>query len=300
MQTLVSSFVQLNFILLYLLDFRFLLVNQHFALAIEVIAKLRCLYSLQHEEAVIRFLIVINLSLIGSVTISRPLCNRSVFGRNCKGCIKKGKDETFQVWKSNVYSEAVNRINGRPPPKTGDFVLVADGTEKPIGWGLYNSVSMLCVRLMQLEEEATRNCLKQELMQQKVMEEAGSTLIRVIPYKCIFVNGEGDRILLAPGIYFSTEYKRSAPLEIPYHWLFKAGASSTFGSAGHVAAYSGFMQLGKVMVNGITYVISLVCKKTEFYADQRENRQLISTISNGLKVLDICSHSGGFALNVVQ
>jgi 23S rRNA G2069 N7-methylase RlmK/C1962 C5-methylase RlmI len=54
------------------------------------------------------------------------------------------------------------------------------------------------------------------------------------------------------------------------------------------------------MVNGITYVISLVCKKTEFYADQRENRQLISTISNGLKVLDICSHSGGFALNVVQ
>ena len=95
MQTLVSSFVQLNFILLYLLDFRFLLVNQHFALAIEVIAKLRCLYSLQHEEAVIRFLIVINLSLVGSVTISRPLCNRSVFGRNCKGCIKKRERRNF-------------------------------------------------------------------------------------------------------------------------------------------------------------------------------------------------------------
>lgn len=54
-----------------------------------------------------------------------------------------------------VYSGAVDRIIGRPPPKTGDVVLVADGTEKPIGWGLYNSVSMFCVRLMQLEEEAS-------------------------------------------------------------------------------------------------------------------------------------------------
>ena len=53
-----------------------------------------------------------------------------------------------------VYSGAVDRIIGRPPPKTGDIVLVADGTEKPIGWGLYNSVSMFCVRIMQLEEEA--------------------------------------------------------------------------------------------------------------------------------------------------
>ncbi|KAL9365074.1 hypothetical protein Peur_042947 [Populus x canadensis] len=213
MQTLVSSFVQLNFILLYLLDFRFLLVNQHFALAIEVIAKLRCLYSLQHEEAVIRFLIVV---------------------------LKKGKDETFQVWKSNVYSEAVNRINGRPPPKTGDFVLVADGTEKPIGWGLYNSVSMLCVRLMQLEEEATRTSVE-------ILKEEGMNVSDV-----------------------KEKHRSTCPERI------------------------------KVMVNGITYVISLVCKKTEFYADQRENRQLISTISNGLKVLDICSHSGGFALNVVQ
>lgn len=55
-----------------------------------------------------------------------------------------------------VYSGAVDRIIGRPPPKTGDVVLVADGTEKPIAWGVYNSASMFCVRLMQLEDEASR------------------------------------------------------------------------------------------------------------------------------------------------
>lgn len=52
-----------------------------------------------------------------------------------------------------VYSGAIDRVIGRPPPTTGDIVLVADGTEKPIGWGFYNSTSMFRVRLMQQEEE---------------------------------------------------------------------------------------------------------------------------------------------------
>ncbi|CAL5434645.1 unnamed protein product [Camellia sinensis] len=53
----------------------------------------------------------------------------------------------------------------------------------------------------------------------------------------------------------------------------------------------------KVMENGIPYLISLEGQKTEFYADQRENRQFISTISDGQKVLDMYCYSGGFALN---
>lgn len=55
-----------------------------------------------------------------------------------------------------VYSGAVDRVIGRPPPATGDIVLVADGTEKPIGWGFYNSISMFRVRLMQQEEETAQ------------------------------------------------------------------------------------------------------------------------------------------------
>lgn len=51
------------------------------------------------------------------------------------------------------------------------------------------------------------------------------------------------------------------------------------------------------MENGISYAISLEGQKTGFYADQRENRQYISKISDGQRVLDICCYSGGFALN---
>lgn len=41
-------------------------------------------------------------------------------------------------------------------------------------------------------------------------------------------------------------------------------------------------------------------QKTGFYADQRENRHFISTISNGQRILDICCYSGGFSLNAVR
>jgi 23S rRNA G2069 N7-methylase RlmK/C1962 C5-methylase RlmI len=33
-----------------------------------------------------------------------------------------------------------------------------------------------------------------------------------------------------------------------------------------------------------------------FYADQRQNRAFIGSLSNGKTVLDLCCYSGGFAL----
>ncbi|MCD7465468.1 hypothetical protein HAX54_001372 [Datura stramonium] len=56
----------------------------------------------------------------------------------------------------------------------------------------------------------------------------------------------------------------------------------------------------KVMENRISYLISLDGQKTGFYADQRENRFFLSTISEGRRVLDICCYSGGFALNAAS
>lgn len=55
----------------------------------------------------------------------------------------------------------------------------------------------------------------------------------------------------------------------------------------------------QVTENGISYAISLEGQKTGFYADQRDNRHFISTISEGQRVLDMCCYSGGFALNAL-
>lgn len=52
--------------------------------------------------------------------------------------------------------------------------------------------------------------------------------------------------------------------------------------------------------NGILYAVSMEGQKTGFYADQRENRDFLSTISDGMRVLDLCCYSGGFALNAAK
>lgn len=74
-----------------------------------------------------------------------------------KVILKKEKAQLFRDGNPMVYSGAVDRIVGRPPPKTGDIVVVMNGLQQPIAWGIYNSVSMFCVRLMQMEEEVNRD-----------------------------------------------------------------------------------------------------------------------------------------------
>lgn len=45
-----------------------------------------------------------------------------------------------------VYGGAVDAVIGRPPPATGDAVLVADAAREEVGWGVYNATSMFRVR----------------------------------------------------------------------------------------------------------------------------------------------------------
>ena len=59
---------------------------------------------------------------------------------------KGGKARLFAQGHPLVFNGALDRIVGRPPPHTGDCIVLADGAERVIGWGVYNSVSMYRVR----------------------------------------------------------------------------------------------------------------------------------------------------------
>ncbi|KAF6135174.1 hypothetical protein GIB67_035245 [Kingdonia uniflora] len=261
-----------------------------------------------------------------------------------KVILKKGKTQLFRDGSPMVYSGAVDRIVGRPPPKTGDVVLVADGTEKPIGWGLYNSVSMFCVRLMQLEEEAARDP-SSALDMEKLLEtriDAATELRKNLGLPCAhtnafrLVNSEGDRINLASRLWVSAfiHMDRLSGLIVDVFGDLAVIASSAAWVEKYKPEIEYFISringingikwrpsvdmlkeeglevsdpsdppllpspgMVKVIENGISYAISLEGQKTGFYADQRENRRFISSISEGQKVLDLCCYSGGFALN---
>ncbi|CAH9143439.1 unnamed protein product [Cuscuta epithymum] len=227
-----------------------------------------------------------------------------------------------------VYSGAVDRIIGRPPPKTGDVVLVADGTQKPIGWGFYNSVSMFCVRLMQLEDEASRelSCALnvEELLETRIFAAAqlrntlGLPSLKTNAYRLI--NSEGDRLSgLIVDIFGDIAVVASSAAWVEKYRPLVESCISRINEVKHISwrpsveilkeeglDYSSSTVVDlvrpppervKVMENGISYMVSMDGQKTGFYADQRDNRWFISTISEGRRVLDICCYTGGFALN---
>lgn len=244
-----------------------------------------------------------------------------------KVVLKKGKTQLFRDGSPMVYSGAVDRIIGRPPPKTGDVVLVTDGTQKPIGWGFYNSASMFCVRLMQLEEEASRDpgcalnveklldtriCAAVELRKSLGLPSAHTNAYRL-------VNSEGDRLsgliidvfgdlaVIASSAAWVEKYKhhiqaciiRSTKINHicwrpSLEYLQEEGMSLSDLTESGLSVPAERIE---VLENGISYLISLNGQKTGFYADQRENRKFLSTISEGQQVLDICCYTGGFALN---
>ncbi|KAM5586887.1 hypothetical protein ABKV19_005693 [Rosa sericea] len=244
--------------------------------------------------------------------------------------LKKGKTQLFKDGSPMVYSGAVDRIIGRPPPRTGDVVLVADGAEKPIGWGMYNSVSMFCVRLMQLDEEAIRDCScalnMEKLLETRINEAIELRKSLGLPSASTnafrLVNSEGDRL---SGLIIDI-FGDVAVIASSAAWVekYKAEIEACVGRINEINHInwrpsveilkeegldvsnlkemdpSICPQRTKVMENGIFYAISLEGQKTGFYADQRENRKFISTISDNQKVLDICCYSGGFALNAAR
>ncbi|KAI3901016.1 hypothetical protein MKW92_052054 [Papaver armeniacum] len=136
----------------------------------------------------------------------------------CQSCLKR-KTQLFRDGSPMVYSGG--RIIGRPPPKTGDIVLVADGTEKPIGW-------VKALGLPSAHTNAYPSCKRR----QKYRQEIESYISRINEIKYI-------------------KWRPSADI----------------------------LKRRRVMENGISYSISLEGQKTGFYADQRENRKFLSSIS---------------------
>ncbi|KAL5176791.1 Ribosomal RNA large subunit methyltransferase I [Glycine soja] len=234
-----------------------------------------------------------------------------------KVVLKKGKTQLFKDGNPMVYSGAVDRIIGRPPPKTGDVVLVADGTEKPIGWGMYNSVSMFCVRLMQLEDEATSDsscALNMEKLIETRIDAAvemrrrlGLPSVHTNAYRLI--NSEGDRLSgLIIDVFGGVAVVASSAAWVEKYKSEIEACIKKINYINHVNWRPSVDILKEDGVNesDLNKMHSSTCpertkgQKTGFYADQRENRQFISRISDGQKVLDICCYSGGFALNAVR
>lgn len=261
-------------------------------------------------------------SVIGDVAKDRSKVARVV--------LKKGKTQLFRSGNPMVYSGAVDRVVGRPPPVAGDLVLVTDGAEQPIAWGVYNPLSMFAVRIMQTEDEARREhefVLDMEaLLLSRIEAAVKLRKLLGLPsnHTNVFrlVNSEGDRlsglivdvlgehvvvassaawverhratIEVAIGKAIKTSYMNWRPsVEILKEEGLQVDGSKDSSFDSTLDVVDDF----EVVENGVRYLASLGGQKTGFYADQRDSRLLLRSITRGSTVLDLCCYSGGFALN---
>ncbi|KAM1484280.1 hypothetical protein ACFXTO_036353 [Malus domestica] len=137
-----------------------------------------------------------------------------------------------------------------------------DASRVLIGWSMYNSVFMFSFQPMELEEE-----LMKLFSGLEVVALSAAWVVALSAAWTVFGS------LKEEGLDVSKSKERD-PYICPQRTM--------------------------VMENGIFYSISLEGQKTGFNADQRGNRQFISTISDGQKVLDMFCYSGSFALNAAQ
>jgi 23S rRNA G2069 N7-methylase RlmK/C1962 C5-methylase RlmI len=77
-------------------------------------------------------------------------------------------------------------------------------------------------------------------------------------------------------------------------------ATNEADSAAAAAATDNSDDFVEVMELGVAYKASPYGQKTGFYADQRDNRQVIASLCKEKTVLDLCCYSGGFALNAAM
>lgn len=233
--------------------------------------------------------------------------------------LKSRRAQPFYAQHPWVFAGATAQI-----PKnleTGSEVLVVSQEGKPIARGLYNAESQICVRLYswQIDTPLDDNFWKTRIasavrLRQQMFADDQTQACRVIFSESDGLSGlTVDRF----GDWLSVQFTSQAlaqrldticdalqeTLNPKGIWLrTEKGMTAAEGltvSDGLLRGEEPPQPL-HITENGLKYRVDLVeGQKTGFYYDQRDNRLAAARYLSG-KVLDVCSYSGGFAMNALK
>lgn len=222
-----------------------------------------------------------------------------------------------------VFEKNILRAEGNPADGAEVRVLTHDG--RFVARGLFNSRSSIRVRLYRWEDEPLsadwlRAAVGRALrLRTEVLfgESDGGT---PSAYRAVFSEGDGlsgltvDRYgellvvqITSFGLYERREEIFSALEEglKPKGILLKpsAAVARSEGLEFEESVVRGAIPESPVEIaeNGVRYRVDLRAgQKTGFFFDQRENRALAARYARGMSALDLCSYTGGFALNLAK
>lgn len=214
----------------------------------------------------------------------------------------------LRAWRKHVA-----RVDGRPAG--GELVRVVDAWDNFIGWGWWHPRSQLAVRLVGRDaappdldqwRERARTAARLRLDDPEIPDEV-----------CRVVHAEGDDFpalvvdrygpVLAAEAYTAEAARLFEELVPAFHaelgtehWRleFDAAAARAEGEQPFEKRSAGCPPRLQFEELGVTYEVFLdEGHKTGFFCDQRENRARLRGLVEGKEVLDVCSYTGGFALN---
>ena len=234
--------------------------------------------------------------------------------------LKKGKEKAVLHKHPWVFSGAIEKVKGKPA--NGEIVRLVDAKDAFMAYGFYNDQSRVALRLLEWDENVA---VDEQWFRAKVQDAVASrvgVLVEDVTNTCRLIFSESDYL---PGLIvdkyadhlavqiLTSGIENMMPVIIdelqlllkPESIFDKSDASSRNheGLATENIVLAGVHPPERVEVreNGILYNINIAeGQKSGFYCDQRDNRSIVASYTEGKKVLDCFSYTGGFTLNCLQ
>ncbi|MEJ6981005.1 class I SAM-dependent rRNA methyltransferase [Pedobacter sp. P351] len=234
--------------------------------------------------------------------------------------LKKGKEKAVRQLHPWVFSGAIETVKGNPV--NGEIISVTDSNGEFLAKGFFNNQSRVAVRLLEwdkdveINEEWWRNRIAKAVKAREILLNSEETTV------CRIIFSEADYL---PGLIVD---KYSDFLSVQIHTagiesikpilldelqkqlnpkgIFDRSDASARAHEGLEPTHGILRGIAppeyvEVLENGIKYLINISeGQKSGFFCDQRNNRRIVAEHSQGKRVLDCFSYSGGFSLNSLQ
>ncbi len=234
---------------------------------------------------------------------------------NKKIILKKGKEASIQRKHPWVFSGAIHRVDDGI--KNGEIVQVLDFRSVSLGFGHYQMVGSISVRMIQFGEvELAENIFEQKLQQALNLRKDLSIINKET--NCYrLIHGEGDNL---PGLIIDI-YDKCAVVQCHSYGMYLSidsiyesletvykGKLKTIYCKSAATLYNDHSKEGdhflkgdqtsaEVVENGHKFTVNWVeGQKTGFFLDQRDNRALIQNLAKGKRIYNAFCYTGGFSV----
>ncbi|MGL5052328.1 MAG: class I SAM-dependent rRNA methyltransferase [Cetobacterium sp.] len=230
--------------------------------------------------------------------------------------IKKDREKMWYTGHPWMYSGAVDKIEGNP--MGGSVVEVYNYKQEFIGYAHYNKNSKIMLRMLEknIDKKIDLNWYSEKVREAftlRKMVKIDSNAYRLIHSESdslpgVIVDSFGDYLVVQASTLGMEKDKNilveALKKEIPnLKGIYEK-------SEGDGRKLEGLPEISGILFGEVPdeiqiyegkskFTIDLKGQKTGFYSDQRDNRVLMGSLSEGKDFLDVCSYTGGFSLHAM-